>query len=112
MNVPAESAIMHRYMTWTDLLYMALTDITKNKHLLVTWYPLSDSFGIFITNINIASTKKTVPMNINGTIYKWYPDIDLSLSRDKISNNFVDSMRFSNSYLKGINGDYITNMVS
>ena len=45
-------------------------------------------------------------MEINGQIYKWYPYIDLNLSKEEVSNNFVDTMRFSNAYLKGLDGDY------
>lgn len=106
VNVPAERAIVDRYMTWTDLLYIALVDITKDKHLIVTRYPVNDPFGVFFTKINVASTRETVPMNVNGTIYKWYPKIDLNMDKASVSYNFVDSMRFSNSFLQGINGDY------
>lgn len=101
-----KAGIANRYLTWTDLLYIACCDIVKNKHVMVTRYPILDNFGIFFSRINVSSTLKTVVMEVNGTIYKWYPDIDLSLTKTQLSNNFIDTMRFSNSYLKGIDGDY------
>ena len=73
---------------------------------MVTRYPILDNFGIFIAKIRILSTLKTEPMNINGTIYKWYPVVDLDMSKEEVSNNFIDTTQFSNSYLKGLDGDY------
>ena len=73
---------------------------------MVTRYPILDAYGVFFSKIRVSSTLKTVPMEINGQIYKWYPYIDLNLSKEEVSNNFVDTMRFSNAYLKGLDGDY------
>lgn len=36
-----DSTIMNRHATWTDLLFMAACDVTKDKHVLVTRYPLN-----------------------------------------------------------------------
>ena len=100
-----KSGIAQRHMTWTDLLFLAACDVTKDKHLMVTRYPILDAFGVFISRIRISSTLSTVPMEINGQIYKWYPDIDLNMSRHEVSNNFIDTLQFSNSYLAGLDGD-------
>lgn len=100
------STMVTRYMTWTDILYMAAEDVVKDKYCNVTRYPILDSYGIFISKVRASSTIHTVPMLVNGRIYKWYPDIDLSLTKDQVANNFIDTMRFSNSYLKGLDGDY------
>lgn len=106
-NVDAEkSGLVVRPLTWTDLLFIATSEITSDKHAMVTRYPILDNFGIFICRIRISSTMKTVPMDVNGTVYKWYPDIDLNMPKREVSNNFIDSMRFSNSYLEGLDGDY------
>jgi hypothetical protein len=96
---------MHRRMTWTDLLYMACDDICRNKHIMITRYPINDAFGIFVNKINLSSTLQTAPMEINGILYKWYPVIDLSLTKSQVANNFIDTTRFSNSYLLGNGGD-------
>lgn len=100
------SDIVNRPMTWTDLLYMACEDVTKDKHCLITRYPLNDEFGVFISRIRVASTVRTKPMMVNGRVYKWYPDIQLGMPLAKIGIEFIDSCQFSNSYLPGIEGDY------
>lgn len=101
-----ESTISKRLLTVTDLLYIACCDITKDKHVMITRYPILDSFGILIAKIRVSSTRRTTPVEINGTIHKWYPVIDLSMSKEAISNNFIDTTRFSNSYLDALDGDY------
>jgi DNA-directed RNA polymerase beta' subunit len=95
-----------RPMTVCDLLYLAAVDVTKNKHCEITRYPLNDEFGIFFTRIRVASTSKTVPMLVNGQLYKWYPYVELDLRPDMIGSRFIDATQFSNSYLEGIEGDY------
>ena len=98
--------IVNRAMTVTDLLYMACEDVTKDKHCLITRYPLLDEFGVFISKIRVSSTTATVPMMVNGYLYKWYPDIDPKTPTNIIGSKFIDSCQFSNSYLPGIEGDY------
>ena len=105
-NKSEQAGISNRYLTWTDLLFIAANEVTNNKHVMVTRYPILDAYGVFFSKIRVSSTLKTVPMEINGQIYKWYPYIDLNLSKEEVSNNFVDTMRFSNAYLKGLDGDY------
>ena len=73
---------------------------------MVTRYPILNNFGIFLSRIRVASTLRTAPMDINGTIYKWYPVIDLNMSPHEVANNFKDTISFSNSYLAGLDGDY------
>ena len=100
------SPMINRYMTWTDILYMAAVDVVKDKHCMITRYPILDAYGIFISKVRVSSTIHTVPMRISDRVYKWYPDVDLSLTKEQVSNNFIDTTRFSNSYLKGLDGDY------
>lgn len=99
------SELAYRPLTWTDILYQASVDVTKDKHCLVTRYPLLDEFGIFIAKIRVASTTKTTPVYIGSTLYKWYPDIDLTADKEKMAIRFIDSVQFSNSYLPGLDGD-------
>jgi DNA-directed RNA polymerase beta' subunit len=101
-----KATIANRPMTWTDLLFIASCDITKDKHVMITRYPILDSFGIFLSRIRVASTLKTTPVEINSQVYRWYPYIDLSMTKSQVSNNFIDTTRFSNSYLEGLDGDY------
>lgn len=95
-----------RPMTVTDILFRAAYEVSKDKHIMITRYPILDYFCMFFNRINVASTIKTVPMDINGTIYKWYPHIDLSLPTSKVGTEFIDTIKFSNSYLAGMDGDY------
>ena len=41
-NTAELSGIMDRPMTWTDLLYIAAESVTRDKHVLITRYPLND----------------------------------------------------------------------
>ena len=105
-NTSELASTVHRAMTWTDLLYLACEEVTRDKHVLITRYPLLDEFGVFISKIRVSSTTKTMPLYVNGYLYKWYPCVDFSLNPDEIPNQFIDATQFSNSYLPGIEGDY------
>jgi hypothetical protein len=96
------SELAYRPATWTDILYQAPVDLTKDKHCLVTRYPLLDEFGIFIAKIRVSSTTKTTPIYIGSVLYKWYPVIELDTDKDRIATKFIDSLQFSNSYLPGL----------
>ena len=99
------ATISNRKMTWTDVFYMACEDVTKDKHSLVTRYPVTDQYGIFISRITVTSTAKTMPMQVGEKLYKYYPVIDPDTPEDKVQALFIDSTQFSNSYLPGLNGD-------
>lgn len=105
-NTTEISGIATRPMTWTDLLFIACSEVTKDKHVLVTRYPINDEFGVFVAKIRVSSTTKTVPMQINGQVYKFYPFVDLDVTPEEIGNKFIDATQFSNAYLPGIEGDY------
>ena len=96
------SELAYRPLTWTDILYQACVDVVKDKHCLVTRYPLLDEFGIFIARIRVASTTKTTPVYIGATLYKWYPVIELDTDKEKMATKFIDSVQFSNAYLPGL----------
>jgi DNA-directed RNA polymerase beta' subunit len=100
------ATIGRRPLTWTDILYMAAYDVTKDKCCLVTRYPLLDEFGIFLAEIRVLSTTETEVVQYNGTVYEYYPHIDFDVPHDKMATKFIDSVQFSNSYLPGLDGDY------
>ena len=100
------SSTVYRPMTITDLLYIAASEVTKDKMAKVVRYPLTEEFSFIFSHIRINSTTKTEPMMINGRLYKWYPVIDFNVPKSNIASKFIDSMQFSNAYLKGIDGDY------
>lgn len=102
----SEGTTINRPMTWTDLLFMACSEVVEDKHCLVTRYPLLDEFGIFISKIRVSSTVQTCVMKVRDKIYRWYPVINFDTPKEQIGSCFIDSVRFSNSYLPGLDGDY------
>ena len=101
------SNIASRPMTVTDLFYIAAMDITKNQHALITRYPVSDAYGLFVARVNPVSTLMTEVVQVNGQVYTHYPKQDTSCTRENTGVQFIDTLQFSNSYLAGLDGDYI-----
>ena len=99
-------------MTVTDLLFIAAMDVVKGKHALITRYPVSDAYGIFIAHCTPITTIQTEVVKVNDTIYTHYPKVDLSIKPTQIPIRFIDSMQFSNSYLDGLGGDLTHHQVS
>ena len=115
-NNPNVSQICDRYMTWTDIFYIAAVECSEDKYAWVTRYPLTKYTGTFPTKIFVLSTVKTSPckMVINGEpkIYKYYPVIDLSKSTMEVSTLFNETINMPNSILDSIGGDYDGDTVS
>ena len=100
------TSIINRPMTWTDLFYIAAVETLSDKYVYITRYPITSFNSIFPSLCRPLSTINTIPAIINGTFYKYYPIIDLSLPTNKISNVFADTVTMSNLYLKALGGDY------
>lgn len=105
-----------RYLTWTDVLYMCAVKSLKDKHVYITRYPLNDYFGTFPSRIHVLSTTKTMKMaygaGMQAEVYNFYPVITPGLSESQVSLLFNDTLCMSNTYLKGLNGDYDGDMVT
>lgn len=101
----SESNIFNRPTTWTDILYQAAVDVTSDKCVFITRYPLTDYFGIFPNMITVTSTRETMPVYINNRLYKHYPKIDTKLQKNQVYMQFIDTVSMSNLYLKGLGGD-------
>ena len=101
-----EGAILGRYMTLTDLFYMAAVNVCENKYVYITRYPLTDYMGVFPIGIKVMSTIKTVKMQVGDRVYENYPVIDKDLKETDVAGQFIDTLRFQNCYLKAIGGDY------
>ena len=108
----SENTLYNRNLTWTDIIFMAAKDITKDKHVYITRYPITDYLSIYPTRISVLSTFNTETQIINGIEYNDYPKIDLSIEKEKIPNLFVDSIQLMNSFLPAIGGDYDGDMVT
>lgn len=101
---PGQVPILNRKLTWCDLIYIACVEAAKDKHVLITRYPLEDYFGQFPNKINVASTVETEPMVINGQFYPRYPKIREEDIGSNTSNKFIDTLNISNLFLKAIGG--------
>ena len=100
------SPLVKRRLTWCDLIYMAAVEMSKDKCILITRYPMDSYFNQFPSKIVVSSTKKTEPMFVNGELYPKYPSFtDEDIEQDT-SNKFIDTMRMCNLHLGIIDGDY------
>ena len=112
-NNAISSTEINRPATWTDILYMACEDVVKDKHVIITRYPIIDYFNVMPNKINVASTKITKPAMINGKFYPHYPVIDPNMPTSMVSTSFIDTLNLSNLYLQGLGGgDYDGDQVS
>lgn len=100
-----DQLLARRPFTLTDLMYIAAVDITKDKHVYITRYPMADHLGIFPIGINVLSTIQTTNMILDDTEYKHYPVVDLE-SHGNSMNKFIEVLQLSNVYLSAIGGDY------
>lgn len=101
-----KSNISVRPMTVCDLLYRAAVDVTRDKHVLITRYPLTDYTGVFTAKIHVMSTITTKVAYIDNQVFRHYPDIDVDLSLDRVSVSFIDTLIMSNLYLAAMGADY------
>ena len=81
-------------------------ELTKNQHALITRYPVSDAYGLFVARVNPVSTLMTEVVQVNGVVYTHYPKQDMTCTRQNTGVQFIDTLQFSNSYLAGLVGDY------
>ena len=101
-----ESKMLQRHMTWCDLIYMAAVEVTRDKMVLITRYPIDSCYNQFPTKINVSSTKETEPIEVEGMFYPHYPKIREEDIGKNTSNLFIDTANISNVYLGSIGGDY------
>ena len=98
--------IMERDLTWCDVFYRAAVESTKDKHILITRYPIDTYFNQFPTKVRIASIIETEPMIIGSEVYRNYPKIRQEDIGSNTSNRFIDTLNISNLHLGSIGGDY------
>lgn len=95
-----------RYFTYTDLFYMAAMDITKDKHIYITRYPIAGFMSIFPIRVSVLTTMDTVHMKIGDQEFKTYPKVDLSIPKENVPDQFIEVVNMQNTYLDAIGGDY------
>jgi hypothetical protein len=101
-----KSPLVNRRLTWCDLIFMAASDLSKDKCVLLTRYPIDSFYSQFPTKIEVASTKETEPMYFDNKFFKHYPKIRDEDIGSNTSNKFVDTLQMCNLHLKSIGGDY------
>ena len=92
-----------RPATVTDVLYIVTMEAVENKHIVVTRYPLDNFNGQFVARVAVASTINTEPATIGNRVYRFFP-----ICTGDPNNSFIDTMQFSNTYLKSMGGDFNT----
>lgn len=105
-NNENENPLLERRLTWCDVFYIAAVEATLDKQVLITRFPIDYFSNQFTTGVVVSSTKNTEEVEFNGKEYKYYPKIREEDIGIDTSNLFVDTLRFSNSYLSGIGGDF------
>lgn len=101
-----------RPMTWCDIIYIALKEITKDKMTLITRFPVDSYWNQFPAKIKVLSTIKTEPIIINGTFYKEYPQIRIEDINKDTSSKFIDVALPNNVRLDSIGGDFDGDTIS
>jgi len=98
-----------------ELIYQAAFDACENKYAYITRYPITDIYGLFFVKCEVLSTVKDKQVNINNTTYPHYPIIPdnyNTIAHSEIGRDFIDTLKFSNSRLKAIGGDFDGDQVS
>ena len=101
-----DTGLIDRDLTWCDLFYRAAVEVTKDKHVMVTRFPIDTYYNIFPSKVRVASTKETESIIINDQVFERYPKIRQEDIGSDTSNLFVDTLQMTNLYLEGIGGDY------
>ena len=103
---------INRPLTWCDLFYMAACDVTSDKMVLITRFPIDSFLNQYPTKVRIKSTVKTQPMVIqsdfedNNKLYKWYPIITYRDINSNTSPVFEDTLSICNGLIGAMGMDY------
>lgn len=97
---------LQRPLTWVDVIYVAAIRATDGKQISFTRYPYDSYFNTIYTGIEVATTKETEPIMLNGELYKFYPKIRIEDINAPSAQKFIDTMQISNLYLNGMGADY------
>lgn len=98
--------LVDRPLTWCDLFYRAACEVTEDKMVLITRFPIDSYLNQYPSKINIKSTVETEPMVINGKLYKWYPKIRKEDIGTNTSPLFADTLSICNGLIGAMGMDY------
>lgn len=103
---------VNRRITWCDLFYMAACDVTSDKMVLITRFPIDSYLNQYPSKVRIKSTVKTNPMVVqlgfenNNKLYKWYPVIEEKDINSNTSPVFEDTLSICNGLIGAMGMDY------
>ena len=115
VDIPEEGLkfpLQERPLTWCDLIYRAAMEIVKDKHTMITRFPVDSYWNQYPAKIKIISTINTETMIVNGHFYPQYPKIKLENINKNSSSMFVDVALPNNVRLDSIGGDFDGDTVS
>ena len=101
-----------RYMTLTDLMYMAAVNIYRDKHVIITRYPITSFQSLYPIKARPLTTQMTCTMEYSGVTYKFYPVIDVSIPKGEVSKQFINVLWMQNTLLDSLGADYDGDTVS
>jgi len=104
--------LIRRPLTWCDLFYMAAVDMTEDKSVLITRFPMDSYFNQFPQLINVITTSETTSIVVNNKFYKWYPKFEASDIGKNTSAMFVDTISINNATIGTAGGDYDGDIVT
>lgn len=108
----SETLKLNRRITWCDLFYMAACDVTEDKMVLITRFPIDSYLNQYPSKVRIKSTVKTAPMVIqsnfedNMKLYRWYPVIEDTDINSNTSPVFEDTLSICNGLIGAMGMDY------
>ena len=111
-NISGSSNLIKRDLTWCDIFFMAANEAVRNKHVLITRYPMDSCFNQMVAKPRISTIRETEKVYVNGTYYPFYPKIRQKDIGGNTSDKFLDTLMISNLMLKGAGGDYDGDQVS
>lgn len=109
-NDSTSKEMIHRPLTWCDLFYIAACEVTEDKMVLITRFPIDSYLNQFPSKIRVKSTVKTEPISIeiNGEtkLFKWYPVIREKDINKNTSPLFSDTLSICNGIIGAMGMDY------
>ena len=109
-NDSTSKEMIHRPLTWCDLFYIAACEVTEDKMVLITRFPIDSYLNQFPSKIRVKSTVKTEPISIeiNGEtkLFKWYPVIREKDINKNTSPLFSDTLSICNGIIGAMLMDY------
>ena len=98
--------LIDRAMTWCDLFYLAACEMTEDKMVLVTRFPIDRYLNQYPTKINIKSTITTDQVVIDGKLYRWWPHIGKDDMGKNTSPLFSPTFTISNGNIDVMGMDF------